>query len=185
MTIYKIPVTIEGAGLPSPAMNIFHVSADGTLNLQEAVDALETFYTAIKSLYSSAHTISAGTGIIADPYGDPTYSDATPWSMTGPGSGNRQPVLLSVVVGWRTGVATRSGRGRTFLGPFTAGSDSDGTPSAEMIGQIRDAADDLVADSQSLNGWELGVFSVKQSTFRPVTAAIVKDRYAYLSSRRD
>lgn len=188
MTIYKIPMKIEGGpAAGGPFMNIWHVSADGTLNLEEAVDAIGNFYDGIAGYIPANCTAALGEGIIADPYGSPTYVDDIPRPVTFGGAGDQSlSTLLAVTVSWRTSSATRSGRGRTFVGPLVNNAgQGDGTPSAAFMTVVRAAAAALVADSGSLNGWEAGVFSQKESTFRPFTGSSVRDRWSYLSSRRD
>jgi hypothetical protein len=99
---------------------------------------------------------------------------------------NTPATLLAVVISWRTTSASRSGRGRTFLGPMGIQSlQSDGTPAAGLISAVRTAAQTLVDAQGNVDGTSLGVLSVKQGLLRDFTGSTVHDKWAYLSSRRD
>lgn len=191
MAIYRIPVRIEGTTTPGgPWMNILHVSTQPggqPGDLGEALDALEAFYTALRNYFSTAVQVIIGEGMIEDPGGSPQYVDDDRRVVVGAAASPANlSALLAVVVSWRTASATRSGRGRTFLGPFvTLANENNGTPAPDLLSRINVAAQALVEDSQSANGWAFGVLSTTQGTFRPVTGHSVRDRFAVLRSRRD
>lgn len=171
-------------------MNVLHFSTQPggqPGDLGEALDALESFYVKLRTYYPTSVQIVIGEGIIEDPLGSPSYVQDDRRVLTGLSDpGQHMSALLALVVGWRTASATRSGRGRTFIGPLgpTAGA-SDGTPTAGFVSALSGAAIDFVDDSNSANGWAFGVLSTKTGTFRPVTGSSVRDRFAFLSSRRD
>lgn len=191
MAIVRVPARLDYPFNGGPGVNVWHVSTaslqDTQANLEEAVDALAAFYTAIRPWYPTGMTVTLGEGMIIDPLGSPEY--ATDYSTKITSSGGSATVtsnLLAIVCGWRTSSATRSGRGRTFIGPLvTQAGEGDGTPAPDTLADIRGAAATLVADSLSANGWAIGVLSTKQGTFRDITGVTVKDRFAFLSSRRD
>lgn len=191
MGIYRIPVKIEGTSTPGgPWMNVLHVRLvddSETGELGAALDAIEQFYNGVRGFIPSTASITIGEGMIRDPLGSPQYVDDDRRVLLGGGAeGQHLSALLAVAVGWRTSSATRSGRGRTFIGPLVlAANDGNGTPSATVLTAINNAAAGLVADSQNLNGWAFGVLSTKQGLFRDVTGHSVRDRFAFLSSRRD
>lgn len=192
MSIIRVPVTVTSPQAGGPFMNILHFRVDGVDeeeadNLGEALTALEDFYTAMVALYPAQSVIRFGEGMIRDPLGSPTYVTDDP-KVINVGSTSQVVVstLLAVVVGWRTTSASRSGRGRTFIGPLNSdATQGDGTPLNGAVSTITAAAQALAADSQTANGWALGVLSTKQGLLRDVTGASVKDRWAFLSSRRD
>lgn len=188
MAIIRVPVRLEYPQDGGPGYNIWHVSVpSGGVegNLGEALDALEAFYDAVKEFMPGPGKIVLGEGMINDPGGSPTYVDDDSRTITLPIGTDPQPSLLAIVCGWRTASATRSGRGRTFVGPWgTNALEGDGTPNAAVLTALRGAATTLLADSQSLNGWEIGVLSTKQGTFRAATGVTVRDRFAVLRSRR-
>jgi len=189
MAIIRVPVRIEFANAGGPGFNIHHFSTQPggqPGDLGEALDALQAFYTAIRGLYTTTTKIVIGEGMINDPGGNPTYVDDDSRTVTGTATRTETPTMIALVVSWRTASATRSGRGRSFLGPVTgAALQTDGTPDSALLNTVRNAAQDFVADSQSANGWAHGVLSTKQGTFRETTGSTVRDRWSVLTSRRD
>lgn len=192
MSTIKVPVTIVYGGGSSPAMNIFHGRTDanaGAVTLdgevQEMIDALQDFYEGIKTAYGAGTTITIGEGTIVDPYGSPTYANITPRIVQGTRPGGVEPALLAVTVTWRTTAATKSGRGRTFLGPFGVDvAQSDGTVNDTELEKMRTAAMDLVAASSGVNLWALGVYSTKDGVLRDFTTSNVRDVFSTMRSRR-
>lgn len=191
MTIFRVPVAITYPGSGGPGRNVFHVrtigpNQDDSEQLGEALDALQTFYETIKQYYPSGTTIRMGEGMIRDPLGNPEYEEDNVKTVVSGGSGGHLSPLLCACVSWRTTSASRSGRGRTFIGPFNVqAQDSDGTITASYLNLLRNAAATLVSASTGPSGWSLGVLSVKQGLLRDFTGSSVKDQFAYLSSRRD
>ena len=190
MSIVRVPVRMDFTQPGGPGYNVWHIrTADDnpeTWELSGALDALEDFYQANAGLYHAGTTITIGEGMVRDPLGSPTYVDDDVRTLTGGNGSAPGSTMLAVVVSWRTTSATRSGRGRTFLGPITSAVVSgDGTPSNLFITQARAAATALVAASTAANGWAIGVLSTKQGIFRDAVGSSVRDRYSFLSSRRD
>lgn len=189
MATYRVPARIEYAAAGGPGYNVWHVrtTSDDPGQLSDALGALDDFYTSFQSSYANSTLITLGEGMIKDPLGTPTYVDDDPRTVGGTGGTSIGPTLLSVCVSWRTAVATRSGRGRTFLGPFIAGVNdaTDGTPSAGGLEAYRDAAAALIAASGGVDGWAIGVLSVKDGVIRDITGATIRDKWSFLSSRRD
>ena len=191
MTIIRVPAKITHNYAGGEAMNVWHCrTADddpATWQLDGALDALQTFYTAVGSLYPTGTTIRIGEGMVGDPLGAPFYVDDDPRTIApAPSSALVDATFLAIVVGWRTTSATRSGRGRTFLGPLSGThSQGNGTPLDTTLTTVRNAATALITASTGQAGWSWGVLSTTTGIFRDVTGSSVKDRFAYLSSRRD
>ena len=192
MAIVRIPVTLDYAPDGGPGMNVWHARTvsdsgnDFTEQLTEAVEALETFYDSIRSIYQTTTQIRIGEAMIRDPLGSPEYVPDIARSVNGQSVSGAFSPLLAICVSWRTASATRSGRGRTFLGPLASNiGQDDGTPVTATIGVIQSAAAALVSASQTPFGWSLGVLSPTTGLFRDFTGSQVRDRFAYLSSRRD
>lgn len=192
MGIFRVPVTITHPSLPGPAMNVFHVrtigpSGDDADQLGDALDALEEFYNGFGGFMPAGTQVTLGEGMIKDPLGNPEYQDDDSRILnfnTGPAGPTS--VLLAVVVSWRTSSASRSGRGRTFTGPFQTGlADPDGTPNAALLNAVRASGVGLVNSSGGPGGWAVGILSVKQGLLRDITGSTVRDRWSFLSSRRD
>jgi hypothetical protein len=191
MAIWRVPAQIEYVGPGAPGLNVWNVrtvgpEGDEVDQLTEAVAQINAFYFAIKEVYPSSCSITTGSGIIKDPLGAPTYGPDLASTIVGSGGAELAPQLLAVVVSWRTSSASRSGRGRTFVGPLAkAAQDVDGTPSAAALATIRNGAQALVGASTATSGWAVGVLSTKQGVLRDVTGFAVRDQFAFLSSRRD
>ena len=189
MPIYRVPVKIEYPHGGGPGYNVFHVRTVTSLRneLIGALNAIEQFYIDTRSLYPSGVKHTIGEGMIKDPLGAPEYVNDDPRVRLGEGSPTVAPALLALTVSWKTSSATRSGRGRTFLGPVCedAMQGSDGTPLNTIMTTVRNAADKLVQDSTEMQDWSIGVLSVKQGLLRDITGYTVKDKWSYLSSRRD
>lgn len=193
MAIVRIPVKIEGTGQTgAPWMNVWNARTvsdggnDFDEQVAEALNALETFYNSLKAYIPTGYSIRLGEGMIKNPGPGATYVNDDVHIVTATGTGNRLSPLLAVCISWRTTSATRSGRGRTFVGPLIEGTnEANGTPSAAVITGVKNAASALVTASSAPFGWSLGVYSQKQNLLRDFTSSSVQDRYAYLSSRRD
>lgn len=188
MSTYRFQVQIDYPGTGGPGLNTWHARTvnDGAVSTQQIADALHTFYTDAAGCFSQGVTVSLQREIIKDPYGSPQYAAVDPWTVAGTAGGGMLPPATQVVVGWKTLSATRSGHGRTFLGP--GGRDScaaDGTPVDGFLSVWRAAAETLVSSSLSDNGWALGVYSRKDHVLRDFSSSKVKDRFAVLCSRRD
>lgn len=189
MPIYRVPARIEYVGSGGPGFNIWHVRTDDSAGaeLDSALNALEEFYSDISSLFAASSRVVIGEGMIKDPLGAPEFAPDDSRTITGGGPFTVGPAPLAIVCGWRTVSATRSGRGRTFLGPFSvaAQDQADGTPGGASLESIRTAATGLVNSSTGLNGWAVGVLSTKTGVMRDITGFSVRDRWAVLRSRRD
>lgn len=187
MPTIKIPVRIDYPNSGGPGYNVFHARVnDVETDLEDALDALESFYNTLPSLWGSTTSLTIGEGMINDPYGSPTYLPDDVRVITGTGTPTALPQLLAICISWRTPSATRTGRGRTFLGPLVTGTaQADGTPIDAIVTAVRDSAQFLVGQSTGANGWAFGVYSQKDALFRDWVGSSVKDRFSYLSSRRD
>lgn len=190
MSIVRIPVRIDYPYDGGPGYNIWHArfvdSTPAALSLSAAVDALVDFYEAVDAYIVTGTTFTVGEGMILDPLGSPTYLDDDSHTVTGSAGGTSMSNIMCCTVGWRTTSATRSGRGRTFLGPMGMSSATgNGTPADATLTTLRAAASDLVDVSTGANGWAFGVLSTKQGLLRDFTGSTIKDRYTFLSSRRD
>jgi hypothetical protein len=187
MATYRLQVQIDYPGVGGPGLNTWHARVDEpAASIDNVSDALHTFYSAVAGVFVAGATCTLQREAIKDPYGSPQYAPVDDWVVTGTAGGKMLPPATALVVGWRTLSATRSGHGRTFLGPCGSDfSDDNGTPRDAFLGGYRDAAAALVSASLSDNGWALGVFSRKDGTLRDFSSSQIKDRFAVLRSRRD
>lgn len=201
MTIYRVPVNITYTGAGSPGVNVWHIrSTDPWLStpaqLQANVTVIRTFYDALKALFPSTVVFTLGTVTDVE-----TQEEAVPTfaSVTGTGAVGYAPQALAIVVTWKTVIAARRGRGRTFLGPMSSGTmQTDGSVTDANLTTIRTAATALVTSSLGYANGAIGVWGVTAPrtdpaikykdlphTFRDVTSATVRDIFGVLRSRRD
>lgn len=189
MALFRTQVRLAfpvGAG---GGTNTWHVRTDEGMSPEDAEDigsALEDFYVGVNSLFPpsmSAVWDGAFTEIATEEPG--VAPSGLPFTQAGDGGTDYGATAGMACVTWRTALATRSGRGRTFLGPLAATAvEADGTLAASRLTELRAAAAALVDVSTGLNAWAFGVFSPTDGVLRDFTAATVTDQVAILRSRR-
>jgi hypothetical protein len=194
MAIYRMSVNLKYRIGSTAGMNTWHVrsTAVPTPPTPSIPTAIKTFYTAIAAYFPNDMTFSWDGTLHDVSSTDPAVAPQnTPWTVTGTGSPANYGVAgTGFCVTWRSGTATRSGRGRTFLAPVHATViDTDGTPVAAPLTAVRNAANALVATSLADGNGAVSVFSLGTPTApgkigRDVQAATVNDKFAWLSSRR-
>lgn len=107
------------------------------------------------------------------------------WLVTGPDSGASPAAGVGVVVTWRSSLASRRGRGRTFHCPVREDAfDDNGTIEDGTLADVRDASDALVSASTVSTLGSVVVYSESDHVGRDIVGRLVNDRVAYLSSRR-
>jgi len=201
VTILRVPFNIAFPGAGSPGANVWHirtVTGPGGAELAEAntlIGYIRTFYDSVKSYLPSTTSISIGTVTeeITQREIVPTFAN-----VGGTGTGS-SPQALALVVTWRTSVAARRGRGRTFVGPLsTAASSSDGTPDNAVRLAVATAATALVTSSLAYGNGAIGVYGLEEQApsnttdyaslphvLRDFQGSQVRDLFAVLRSRRD
>lgn len=193
MAIWRIPIRITSAFIGGTGANVWHCRSDAgateEASIEEAVNWVEAFYTAIATVYEGGAQILFDGVVTQVGVEDPTAIDTiTPFTVVASGAGGPLPPANCIVVGWKTALATRSGRGRTFLGPLkTNTNEANGTPAAATLTTVRNAATALVASSMAETAppSALGVWSPTDQVFRDFTGSAVRDKFAVLRSRRD
>lgn len=203
MAIFRVPVNITFPGAGSPGVNVWHIrTADPVIatELQQAnalIAYIRSFYTTIAAHYPSTTSLSLGT---VTEEGTSREIAPTMAAVTGSGTGSA-PQLLSLVVTWRTTIASRRGRGRTFLGPHcTSDMQSDGTPAPSLISDVSTASSALITSSQAYGNGAVGVWGYSAAKtpgkenprnpadareFRDFTGRAIRDLFGSLRSRRD
>lgn len=142
-------------GGSNDAVNTWHYSADGstifgpddaskTAQANEAIDQLKVFYTALNNPGLS-NTWTIGSSVIEYQTGQPPrYVTATPQDSD-LGSGAVSGLQLACCLSWRTALAGKSYRGRTFLGPLTAPAFAMPSIDPTFVGRVNTAAAALIA----------------------------------------
>lgn len=191
MATYRHPVTINYPGSGGPGLNVWHLrtTGDGVPSAGE-LEGLSTvirdFYTACRVIFPGSVTITYQ-GVSTTVGDDPQYDSSAPaWTVTGSGPTTLLSPLLCICVGWLTSSASRSGRGRTFLGPLTTGVQGpDGTITDTNLAVVRAAATALATASGGFADGAIGVWSPTDGLLRDIVGSATRDQFAYLSSRRD
>src|SRR3954471_8376984 len=161
--------------------------------------------TAIKNFYTSAFSEIAPSDMKAD---DGTLTEVgvaapslvggvTTWNATGAQpAATYGPAGVGMCVSWRSALANRQGRGRTFLNPLADNNfAADGTLVDTHLGPVRIAATALVTASLAGGDSSIGVWSTTaprgtpalqpwEGNFYPLVSAKINDQVAWLSSRR-
>lgn len=187
MATWRTQVQHDGTWTGGPGFNVFHFrdadSGDPLVQLQAAADALETFYAGLAPLFPATSTFSHN-GEWLD-IAESTVLETEPWSADGSASGGYAPAQTCIVAGWRTSVRTRSGRGRTFLGPpALSTAQSDGTIVETALSGVRARATELATFGQGLQRGSFVVYSPTEGVARDMVGASVRDVFAHLTSRR-
>lgn len=204
MTIWRVPINIAYPGTGGPGVNVWHIRtvadplATGELTqVNGLLGFIRTFYNTIGSWYPATTVISLGTVTTVDTSREVAGTFA---GVTGTGTGSA-PQLLAQVVTWKTTIAARRGRGRTFLGPLaTSAMQNDGTPAAALLSDVGAAATALISSSTGFGNGAVGVWGYDTAklpgkenvrptndarVFRDFTGYKLRDLFGSLRSRRD
>lgn len=169
MSVLRIATVATNPSVSGTAVNVHHMisASSSTADAQVCVDQLQTFYNAIKSLYHTTTQISVGAHVVAIDVTPNVIVPTTPRAVTGTAGGTQLPGQLAALVSWRTGLASRSARGRTFLGPLSTSDISAYVLTPGVQTMIQTAADALWA------GNRLFVHSTKLNANYQVVQALV------------
>jgi len=203
MPIFRVPVNVAFVGAGSPGANIWHIRTVAGPGGSELTQA-QTMVTAIRQFYNSCqaylpttnvYTLGTVTELGTGREISPTWS-----SLSGVATGNIAQALC-VVVTWKTSIAARRGRGRTFLGPLaTSVQQSDGTIVDAARTGIGTAAAALVSTSLTDGNGAVGVWGYSAAKtpgkanprnpadgreLRDITGYAIRDVFGVLRSRRD
>jgi hypothetical protein len=148
---------------------------------------LSQMFLAWEQLYAGGAVISHTGEWITVSEEEPRSVAGTSWTFAATGSGDTLPPANSLVITWRTLLAARKGRGRTFIGPLSTSMLQDnGTPTEASRTLVHDAVDDWVA---TFAGGVDGAFVVWSSLDGGVGRDIITGRtrnlFGSLTSRRD
>lgn len=191
MAILRVPVDISWPGGGGPGVNVWHIRVNSVLlpdfpEINAALAGIRDFYAGIQgTLQNGAAWRFNGEAVAVDSTPNEFVSGLTEWEVLG-GSGNALPDLLQVCVSWRTSAASRRGRGRTFVGPFTvAAMATDGSILPAFRSAVLAEAQALIDASTAANDWAVGVYSREDGIIRDIVSATVGTQFSFLSSRRD
>lgn len=192
MPSYRATVNLRFPVGTGGGTNTWHFRTDQPLGIEDEVDTImgwvRSFYDGVKSLVPVSWVASWDgqfTEILTD---SPGYSQPrAPWEVAGTAAGSSYGAAAGMAcVTWRTELAARSGRGRTFIGPLSSTSvQTDGSLTPAALTSARAAGAALVSASNTNDGvGAVGVFSPTDNVIRDIVAATVTDQVAILRSRR-
>lgn len=203
MAIFRVPIHLTYPGAGSPGANIWHIRTIDTVPAQELTQAnnligyIRNFYFGCAGLFPTGMTCTLGT-VSEELTAREIVPTMNPLSGTGTSSA---PQLLAICVTWKTGVAARRGRGRTFVGPLAfSAMEANGTPTSTALSTVNMAADTLISSSTGGANGAIGVWGYANpkpygkenprnpsdpKVFRDVVGRATRDLFASLRSRRD
>lgn len=197
MAIFRVPVDLTWNGAGSPGVNVFHLrttESSGTpgngLVLSDALSVLQLLYSNIMTPYGAPGMTCSFQGEAVDVVTQEIIT-GDPWTVTSNGNATAAPPVLQVCCTWRTSIAARRGRGRTFFGPLKISTqDVNGTVMDDVLSLMRASVQQFVSDSQALPGGAFAVYGreIEGGTgkvARDITGGAIKDQFAVLRSRRD
>ena len=143
MAVYRATVNLTfpvGNGGGTNTWSLRTGAIGDTAAITALMGYVEDFYDNLSEWFPS-NFVAAWDGTVQE-LGTPSpeYLDPiTGWSVTGDApSSSFLPTAAMVCVNWRSTLASRSGRGRTFLGPLsTSSAESNGTPAPTMMSDVR------------------------------------------------
>lgn len=191
MGIFRTTVDLSfpyGSGGGTNTWHLRTVSDDGTATeVNTLMGVVRSFYDAMSPLLPNSMTISWDGYAQQVGVADPVAISGTAWTpVTGDDAAGIGAAQDMICVTWRTTLSTRSGRGRTFVGPVGYGTfQGDGTVETTDLATARSAAESLVAASAAASvAGAIVVYSPTLGVARDITGTLVNDRFAHLSSRR-
>ena len=188
MPTYEYPVNLTWQGPGSPGVNVWHFRADSPTGAeaQDCVDVIQGFYqdVVLAGVLPDAYSMVGGDEAVN--VADNSIVPVTPWTENNASGGFPFAGPLMMVLTMATSNASRSGRGRKFIGPVGVPTIStDGTPTSGAVTGLENAGIALVAASQGLTLAAIGVYSPTDQLFRDLVSTRVRDTFAVLRSRRD
>lgn len=201
MAIFRVPIVLTFPGAGSPGANIWHIRTVDPSFATELTQAntligyIRTLYAATAAYFPNGWTAQLGT-VVEE--GSQREIVPTMASVAGSGSGS-SPQMLAIVCTWKTTIAARRGRGRTFLGPLaTAATQTDGTITDSVRTSFNTYTQGLVDSSVAFGNGAVGVWGYENPwtgtgprpagqprVFRDFTGRNIRDVFGILRSRRD
>jgi len=183
----KWVVTWSGNLGSLPAYNIHYIQVDtlSTTDLNNVNVALKNMYDAVKAYIPSSVNVTVGSSVIQVTGGAPAILPVAPLSLNGTDTSGNQPPQCAVVISWRSTLATREGRGRTFFGPVgNAGATQFGVPSSVFSTLLQTKATALISDLAALATPAQKVIYHLGGTPHVVTSALVRGGSFHTQRRR-
>jgi hypothetical protein len=191
MAIYRMKVGLTYGTGSTRGVNTWHFRTAGSVidqaQIDQCVNAVSQFYLAVAGLWGSDNRAIFDGALTEVGTATPAAGVAgTAFNRQGTASGvTPGPAGVGACITWRSSLATRSGRGRTFIVPlYTNAYESNGTLSAGALTTLQGAANSLVSSSKAFGNGALGVYGGTPAQLRDFVSATVTDKVAWLSTRR-
>lgn len=209
MSVWRVAPVLTWGGPGSPGANVWHLrindAGDLGTAMPEAITALRAFYNGLAATDWGSNAVgifptdfSVSLAEVVNVETQEIESVSFPTVQVGNGAADAAQVL-QICTTWRTSIAARRGRGRTFLGPLGSHVVSgDGSPQDGALTMIRAQATTLLNASAAANDWAFGVYGLQAPApdgttnysalphvLRDFTGFTVRDQFAVLRSRRD
>ena len=192
MAVFRTTARITHSSIGGVGVNTWHLrTADEDINTESDLETLigyiEDFYTGLGvNTFADDTTISMDGVCVQVGVEEPTVRDVTGWTLENVGAGAPLPPATAFCITWRSMVATRSGRGRTFINPLSTGILQDnGTPTESARDNFRAVTNALIEASDTFANGAIGVWSPTQNVLRDFVGATIPNEFAVLRSRRD
>lgn len=181
------------AGL-NQCVNVFHIRTlalpTTTAEVQAVVDVFKTFYDNLASVRQGNATMTIGTRVVADDASNTTppqiWGTVPRTSVIGTSSG-AVPAQLAAVISWRTPLAGRSYRGRTFLGLLGGAAQNGAVLQGSAVTTINSSAATLISGLAALSvaggGCSLAVYSKKANVCTDIISGTTDATYDTMRSR--
>lgn len=191
MPIYRMTVTTRFPGGSGAGTNTWHFRTTDVpvFGAPSPADIVKGFYQTLQSNLGAPYFFSWDGSLQEVLTADPQLVAVQEgWTLQGSAGGNADsgPAGVGMCITWRTSVATKSGRGRTFLAPLPIGwYESNGTLTDSILTTIRGAAAHVVDLSVADGNGGICIVSKKDAIARDIIGSTINDQVAYLSSRRN
>lgn len=188
MAVWRTVVRTDYPGTGGPGYNTFHFrdDADGGLNdaLVAAQEALRAAYVEISAVMPLGRTFTHD-GQWVD-INDARIEVTPGWLRASTASTSENlPPATTLCVGWRSGLASRSGRGRTFLSGFGEAQSEGGVPNTAVMDAAAAFGQAIVDFSASFGNGAFVIHSPTTGLSRDITSTATRRQWAVLRSRRD
>lgn len=192
MPVFRGVVSIAHPSLGGEGSNTWHCRTVSVTNPGITAD-LVILTGMLEDLYNGLNDVLAG-GTLCTFDGEwiqidseePEIHDVPGWSSASGTSTAPLPPANSMVISWRTNLASKRARGRTFVGPLGVNTLQDnGTPTEAARGLLDGHAEAFIEAFDGAFNGAFGVWSQLDAVLRDFTGASTANRFAVLRSRRD
>ncbi len=185
MGLYRVETEIAGPTLTGPGLSVMHFEAASDAVIAGAKPELVNLWSAWASFIVAGYQFNCASRILDLTTGVPrVVSEGNGQVVNGQSGGQAVPRSAQAICTWKTALATRAGRGRTYIpgiaiarvvsGNLDPATQANMDASAETFLFSDPATDPLLAVYHRLTG-----------TYTDVTGAFVRPYFAVLRSRRD